>query len=217
MNIKRTFAMSIALTILLVAATAHNAFADAHCFCKISCTNLSGQTNASMVIKDLGPLFTYKGINPQKEDNQRDCNNLCTNAAASYIGSQSIASAACALGCGNGAHVSAFSAVGTAAYRAVAPEIGVLKNTPAVIKTVCTCPAPWINPQNVVGGVTDSSKMCKIGVCFPITPGPGTSLPPNGTSTPGSPNFWTWGNGLYESAPVATCVTTVISPAVCKF
>jgi hypothetical protein len=54
-------------------------------------------------------------------------------------------------------------------------------------------------------------------VCNPITPGPGTSLPPNGTSVKvGSILWWTWGNGLVESAPVATCVTTQVSPAQCK-
>lgn len=220
MKTKLSFAIGIVLALLFIAGAVPTAFADAHCFCKISCTNLSGQTSATNVIKDLSPLFTYKGINPQKEDNQRDCNKLCTAAAAGYIHSQAIASAACAMGCPNGSHVSAFSAVGTAAYRAVAPEIGVLKNTPAVISTTYDCngmPGTWLdkptsgnggharcvkNSCNAIGGVPIAPSWFSIGTAWSSATGPAWV-------TDGSGNIW------YGVPAHAT--TTIVNPAECRW
>jgi mucin-like protein len=152
----------------------------------------------------------------QCDANVRDCSNRCNNASAS-VGSQSFANSLCAKGIPNGTVLKARSHIGT-----LGPQtnntIGTLTNIPAVSNTVCTCPAPWSNANNVVGGTTTGlDTNCKIAVCGPITPGPGTSLPPNGTSTNTSPNWWTWGNGLVETAPVANCVTTPISVARCGF
>jgi hypothetical protein len=204
-------ALAAAFTLLL----AEGAFAfDAHCFCKMSCVDLSGHTTATNVIKDFGTLFTFKGINPQSEENRVRCSSMCTQAAAPYTGSQSIASAACAAGCPNGSVVRAFSAVGNMEYRP-AQQIGVLTNQPAVTKTTCTCPQGWMTPDNVVGGVIKGpGRDCKRLACFPIKPGPGTSLPPNGT---GTPQWWTWADGLWQTAPVANCVSTTVSQAACHF
>jgi hypothetical protein len=192
--------------------------AEAHCFCKVSCANLTGQSSASMVVKDLGPLFTYKGLDPMKAANQVDCAKLCTTAAAPYTGSQAIATAACALGCPNGFHVIAYSAVGTKPYRP-AQELGVLKNTPVVSQTICKCPTGWTcngcSPQTD-GGVTTDGK-CKKVACQPDTISP---PPPNGTPI-GTWGF-SWGNafiawGTAANGGAPACKTTIISPAVCKF
>jgi hypothetical protein len=150
----------------------------------------------------------------QCDRDRTDCSNRCNNAAAGYVHSQSFANTLCAMGIPNGTVIKAYSHVGTRGWEAN-ETIGTLTNIPAVSNTVCTCPNPWLNNNNQMGGTTGLDKMCKIAVCGPITPGPGTSLPPNGTGTSTTPNWWTWGNGLYESAPVATCVTTQVSPAQC--
>jgi hypothetical protein len=127
-----------------------------------------------------------------------------------------LANSLCANGVANGTVLKCYSHVGTRGWEAN-QTLGTLTNIAAVSNTVCTCPAPWMNSQNVVGGTTvPPDKNCKIQVCAPITPGPGTSLPPNMAATNTSPiAWWTWNNTLNETAPVANCVTTLISPAHC--
>ncbi len=206
------------LAVVCCSVWTRSALAEAHCFCKISCANLIGQSSASSVVRDLGTLFTYKGIDPQKESNQIDCNHKCQDAANSLVGAQAIAGAACSIGCPNGSHVIAYSAVGTKTYR-VAREIGVLTNKPAVSQTVCKCPTGWTcngcSPQ-VDGGITTDGK-CKKLACQPDTISP---PPPDGTPI-GTWGF-SWGNafiawGTTANGGAPTCKTTVIQTAACKF
>ena len=207
------------LTCWVGGATA--AFANSTCWCEIATAWSDGTHNAVQVslTSNIGRTYNATGDlcwgDNQCDNDRTDCSNRCNNAATSYVHSQSFANTLCAKGIPNGTVLKAYSHVGTRGWEAN-QTIGTLTNIPAVSNTVCTCPKPWSNNNNEVGGTTGLDKFCKIGVCGPITPGPGTSLPPNGTGTNTSPNWWTWGNGLYESAPVATCVTTQVSPAKCS-
>jgi hypothetical protein len=199
---------------------ARNAFAST-CWCEIATAWSDGTYNASQVslTSTVGRSYNATGDlcwgDNQCDKDRTDCSNRCNNACAASVRSQSLANSLCAKGLANGTVLKCYSHVGTRGWEAN-ETIGTLTNTPAVTNTVCTCPKPWSNNENVVGGTTGLDKFCKIGVCGPITPGPGTSLPPNGTGTSTTPNWWTWGNGLYESAPIATCVTTQTAPAVCN-
>jgi hypothetical protein len=203
-----------------VTASTSRSMASATCFCKISMNDLTNQNSASGVLLDLTGAVnkTYTGLFPQNDSNQTDCNTRCTNTAASYTGNQSIAASACAAGAPNGTVIRAWSAVGTKEYKS-AQQIGVLINQPQVTKTTCTCPATWAcngcSPQ-VAGGVTTDGK-CKKLSCQPFSISP---FPPDGTQV-GAWGF-TWGNALYAWGTTANggapnCVTTVVSPAVCKF
>lgn len=194
--------------------------ASATCFCKISCDDLTNKKSATGVCLDLTSAVnkTYTGLFPQNDTNQTDCNTRCTTAAAAHSGSQSIAACACAAGKSSGTVCRAWSAVGTKEYKS-AQQIGVLTNQPEVKKTTCTCPAGWAcngcSPQ-VDGGVTTDGK-CKKLACQAISI---TPFPANGTQL-GSWGF-TWGNALIAWGSSANggapnCVTTVVSPAVCKF
>lgn len=191
-----------------------DAFAEAHCFCKLSCANLTNNKNASMVIKDYGQLASYTGLNQQSDANQTACNTLCTQKAAPDTGSQAVASAACALGCPNGSLIRAWSAVGTKEYKS-AQFIGTLTNTPAVTKS--KCPTGWAcngcNPQ-VDGGFTSDGK-CKKLACQANTISP---YPPDGTQI-GTWGF-SWGNAFYAWGTTANGgapTTVVITPAQCHF
>lgn len=192
---------------------------DATCYCKITYTNLTGLTSASGVCQDLTGTVnkSYSGLDQQSDANQTDCNTRCTGAASSYTGSQAIAACACAAGVVSGTAVRAWSAVGMKEYK-TSQQIGVLKNTPKVTKTVWTCPAGWLaNNTNVNGGVTWGATGCKKLACRPNTI---TPLPDNGTLI-GTWGF-TWGNECYAfgstaNGGAATSVTTVVSPAVCSF
>lgn len=191
----------------------------ATCFCVISILDLTNQKHRDGVIMDLTGAVnkTYSGLNPQNDTNQTDCNTRCTTEAAKYTGSQSVAAAACAAGTANGTVIRAWSAVGTREYKS-AQQIGILINTPEVKKTVCTCPATWWSDKNVPGGVTTDGKCKKEALdnCgIKISP-----LPPMGTQL-GTWGFsWDntlWAYGTKENGGAANCVTTVVSPAVCKF
>jgi len=214
-NLKR---LALFLGILgICCGGSRDAFADAHCFCKLSCANLTNQTSASMVVKDYGQIATYTGLNAQSDSNQTTCNTLCTkNYAAADTGSQAVAAAACALGCPNGSIVLAWSAVGTKEYKS-AQQIGTLTNTPAVTKS--KCPTGWTcngcSPQ-VDGGFT-SDGMCKKVACNGNTISP---YPPDGTQI-GNPSWgFSWGNAFYAWGTAANGgapATVVITPAQCHF
>ncbi len=198
--------------------SAKEAFAWVTCWCEIDTVG----SNTSQLDLTAAVNWSYNGcLDPwwageQCDANVQDCSKRCNNASTG-LATQSFANSLCAKGIPNGTVLKANSHVGTLGWQ-TNNTIGTLTNIPAVSNTVCTCPAPWSNANNVVGGTTTGlDKNCKITVCGPITPGPGTSLPPNGTSTNTSPNWWTWGNGLVETAPVANCVTTPISIARCGF
>ena len=201
--------------------SARPAFAWATCWCEIATASSDGTYNASQVSLTSNVGKSYNGCEgsllggEQCDENRADCSNRCNNACSGYLGSQSFANGLCAAGMPNGTVLKCYSHVGTKGWQAN-QTVGPLTNIPAVSNTVCTCPKPWINVNNEVGGTT-SDKQCKILVCSPITPGPGTSLPPNGTATNTWPlQWWTWENTLWQWAPVGTCVTKQVSPAQCK-
>ena len=200
-------------------ASATKLLFTATCFCKVSMVNLTNVQSASGVCLDLTNTVntTYSGAFQENEDNRNDCNTRCTDATANITAAQkqTIADCACSSGLANGSPLRSYSAVGTKKYKS-AQYVGQLVNTPAVIKTVCTCPAGWAsNMSNVVGGVTADGKCKKeVGACISITP-----LPPNGTLI-GNWGF-TWGNtinvyGTSANGGAAVCVTSITSPAVCK-
>lgn len=193
---------------------------SATCFCLISYDDLTNKKTQSGVCKDLTAELgvTYTGLNPQKDANQTDCNSKCQTLAATYQGNPGMAACACAAGKPSGTLVRAWSAVGVKEYKA-AQQIGVLINQPQVTKTTCTCPAGWTcngcSPQ-VAGGVTTDGA-CKKVVCQPFSIAP---FPPDGTQV-GTWGF-TWGNALVAWGTTANggapnCVTSEVSPAMCKF
>lgn len=205
-------------------------FAGSTCWCEIASSYSTGEhdtvvidlTNAVNTTYCAGPGCVCKLIyGNQCDDARADCSKRCNLAADAYRNNPG---AFCAKGTGgptrNGVTLRAYSHVGTRGWE-TNNTIGTLTNIPAVSQTTCTCPSGWLNDQNVDGGVTTHPKhLCKRTACQPIVPGPGTSLPPNGTSTPGAADgsfWWTWGNGLVQSAPVATCKTVVVSQAQCHF
>lgn len=203
---------------MVICGWTNSAFADAHCFCKLSCADLTNKSSATMVVKDYGTLATYTGLGQQSDTNQTACNSLCTKIAAADVGSQAVANAACNLNCPNGSLVTAWSKVGTKEYKSAAP-IGTLRNTPQVTVTTCKCPTSWTcngcSPQ-VDGGTTTDGK-CKKVACQANTIPP---YPPDGTPI-GTWGF-SWGNafiawGTTANGGAPACKTTVTSPAVCKF
>lgn len=206
------------VAIMVICSWTNDAFADAHCFCKLSCANLTNNKIATMVIKDYGTLATYTGPFQQSDSNQTACNTLCTKATAADIGSQTVANAACSLNCPNGSSVIAWSAVGTKEYKS-AGLIGTLRNTPQVTVTTCKCPAGWTcngcSPQSD-GGITTDGK-CKKVACqantIPPYPPDGTPIGTWGFSWGNA--FIAWGTTANGGAPV--CKTVVTSPAFCKF
>lgn len=212
----------LAVVLASYGGSAKEAFAQATCWCEIDTVYSTGERNASQ-------LDLTSAVNTRYDDclvdpllrtaecdwNIADCSRRCNAACAPYVRSQSFANTLCASGVANGTVLKCHSHVGTSKWQ-TNETVGTLTNMPAVSNTVCTCPKPWINPKNEVGGTTGLDKQCKILVCSPITPGPGTSLPPNGTATNTWPiQWWTWDNTLWQWAPVATCVTTQVSPAKC--
>jgi|ERR1051326_6974150 hypothetical protein len=213
------------VTLALCCLAPISAFAKSTCWCEIA-TTFNGQHGTSVIDLTSAVNTTYcagsgcvcpllKG--DQCDDARADCSNRCNAVADAYRNNPG---AFCAKGVTNGVTLRAYSHVGTRAWE-TNDTIGTLTNIPGVSQTTCKCPSGWMNDQNVDGGVTTNPKrLCKRGACGPITAGAGTSLPPNDTSTgflaDGSV-WWTWGNGLYQSAPVAACKTVVVSQAQCHF
>jgi len=223
MRLLKKFVLFAAILICF-GGSAREAFAWVTCWCEIDTTWSDGSRNTSQLDLTSAVDWSYNGCpdpwweGEQCSANIGDCSRRCNQACKAYENSQGLANKLCANGVADGTGLACFSHVGTRKDWQVNQTIGKLTNVAAVSNTVCTCPKPWSNADNVVGGTTTGlDKNCKIAVCGPITPGPGTSLPPNGTSTNTSPNWWTWGNALVESAPVATCVTTPIRIARCGF
>lgn len=195
----------------LLAAAGTEALANTYCYCKVATAN-----DASLAaIIDYGEIqeWTDAYWAAHKTASDIECQDACYQKARADPNFKS-AVFFCGKGVANGRQVAAYSAVGTGAYR---PGLtaGVLINTRRDAKTVCTCPRGWFgNSNNVDGGVTGPDKRCKRMACQPITAGAGTSMPPTGT---GTPNWWTWGNALWQTAPVATCVTAEAAPVVCRW
>ncbi len=203
--------------------SARVALAWVTCWCEIDTVGSDGKRTSQ---QDLTAAVNheYNGcLEPKWNDfteqcskNISNCSERCNAACDGYVRSQSLADSLCAKGVANGTDVKCYSHVGTLTTWQVNQSLGKLTNVPAVTNTVCTCPKPWFNNKDVLGGPTSGDKQCKIQVCAPITPGPGSSLPPNGTATNTWPTqWWTWENTLWQWAPVATCVTTQVSPAKC--
>jgi hypothetical protein len=190
----------------------------ATCFCVVSFNNLTGQTGRSGVCLDLTGTVnkSYSGLLPMKDDNRKDCQTRCSDAAAklSATQKQAIADCACSNGVGTGTTIRAYGAVGTKEYQSD-QSLGTLTNNAQVSNTTCKCPVGWLsNTTNIDGGITTDGN-CKKIVCQPI----GVAPPPNGTPV-GTWGF-IWGNALYAigsnvNGGAANCVTVVVSPKVCK-
>lgn len=212
----------MALAALMTLMGASEAFASAHCFCKLSIHDNTNKTSCSGVIKDYGQLATYTGLGQQSDSNQTNCNTKCTSAAMPDNGSQALATAACNAGAGNGTIVRAWSAVGTKEYKS-AQAIGTLKNIAAVrncpqggsivgancVITVAVtkkCPQGWAaNSTNVDGGVT-ADGLCKKAVAGCNLSAP---LPANGTQIAGY--GFTWGNAVVQWGSAANGGAAIIS------
>jgi hypothetical protein len=229
--ISRHWKRILVAAILLCCSTwGSQLFARSTCWCEIASSYSTGEHDTVIIsLTDVvnttycaGPGCLCSLVKGDQCDAARaDCSRRCNAAADAYRNNPG---AFCAKGTGgptrNGVTIRAYSHVGTRGWESN-DTIGTLTNLPAVSKTTCTCPKGWLTPDNVDGGVINGpGKGCKRLACLPITPGAGTSLPPNGSTTPvladGS-TWWTWTNGLWQSAPVANCATTVVSAAVCKF
>lgn len=195
---------------------------SATCFCVISYNNLDGQNSRSGECADLTFELgvTYGGLNPQKEDNRKNCAQRCGDLAWSKMQNdpvfkQGIANCACSAGAGSGTMIRAFGGVGTREYRQ-GQTLGTLINIPEITKTTCTCPTGWLsNTSNIDGGVTTDGN-CKKHVCGPIGISP---LPPNGTPI-GNWGF-TWGNGIWAigtsaNGGKASCTTIITQQKDCR-
>lgn len=191
--------------------------ATATCFCVVDAFNLTDLQSRMGPCLDLTATVntTYSGLNPEKDDNVKDCNNKCSVAALQLTAAQkqAIADCVCGFGIANGTIIQAYSAVGTKRYR-VSQSIGTLTNLPELKTTTCQCPSGWAaNTTNVDGGVTADGK-CKKAVCGPFSLNP----PANGTAV-GDWGF-TWGNALYAwgsaaNGGAAKCTTVVTRPRQC--
>lgn len=217
-----------ALAALHQAATAPNDSATAdvgpnscHCYGVISYSDLTNANTRRDVCFDFGELATYGTlINCSKnQSNKNDCQKRVADATAALTAAQrqSIAQCLCDHGVPSGSTIRAYAAVGTENYGAAA-TFRTYVNTAEVTNTVCKCPPGWLaNATNVDGGVTVDGK-CKRGVCGPWST---ATFPPPPNGTPVGTWGFTWGNGLYAWGTAANggrakCVTTMVSPSVCK-
>ena len=91
---------------------------------------------------------------------------------------------------------------------------GTLAHFPAVTKSVCTCPKGTKGDKWVDGGVTTDGKCTWVAVDG-LKPFPGTSLPKDGNVS-GDGNWFKYG-AFIGQAVKPNCVTTVITPSVCKW
>jgi hypothetical protein len=209
---------------------------DCHCYGVISYDNLAGKQHATGVCLDLGQLATYStnALHPcqpvlasNRQARESDCCNKVQNAVLALTAAQrqAIANCFCAHGAANGTSVEAYGGFGAGWLGGVfhgsgnyrfCQKLGTLVNNPEVTKTTCTCPKGWLaNTTNVDGGVTADGK-CKKGMCIWDK---SLGYPPDGTPV-GTWGF-TWSNGIYAwgsaaNGGKATCITTVVSPKVCK-
>lgn len=200
-------------------ATTFEINGTATCFCVVSYNDLTGQTGRSGVCMDLTATVnkTYNGLLPMKDENRKDCQKRCSDAAYNLTPAQkqAIADCACAAGVASGTAIRAYGAVGTKEYQSD-QALGILVNTPAVSQTTCKCPAGWMsNTTNIDGGVTGDGH-CKKIVCQPISI---TPFPANGTQL-GNWGF-AWGNALYAwgtaaNGGAATCTTVITQPKQCR-
>jgi hypothetical protein len=199
---------------------ATDAFAEAHCYCKLSCYNQTG-TSVGSVLKDYGILTTYSGPFQQSPANQNNCRQLCKAAASADVGAQALATAACAMGCPNGSIVKAYSAVGNKPYDSGAYlTIGTLVNTPAVTNTTYDCggvPGTWLDPPTAGNG---NHARCIKTSCAAVDGVP--AAPPwvaigTGWASATGPVWGTDGSGNIWYGVPAPSTTTEVSPAQCHW
>jgi len=190
------------------------------CFCKISAWDALSNIchpDDNQVAMDLTGVVNTKYGWPRNGAQAAECSRKCSDAS-NQVNLATLANTECSRGFPNGTVLRAFSALGNCGrwgkYKVV-DTIGTLTNTPEVTNTTCTCPNGWLaNTTNEDGGVTEDKKCKKFAASNTVTP-----PPPNGTPV-GTWGFM-WGNGIYAwgtsaNGGAASCVTTVVSPAVCK-
>ncbi|HEV3185044.1 MAG TPA: hypothetical protein VGZ49_09180 [Xanthobacteraceae bacterium] len=212
--------MCFAIVVGCCVGVPKDAFAEAHCFCKLSCYNQAGNMSVGSELKNYGWLATYTGANQQGEANQKACATLCASAASADIGSQALATAACAMGCPNGSVIKAYSAVGNKPYRDDQLSIGTLINTPPVTKTTYDCnamPGTWLdNPSSGNGG----HARCVKNSCDAVNGVPAaphwTSIGTAWSSATGAAWVTDGSGDIWYGVP-AHATTTVVSPAQCHF
>lgn len=191
----------------------------ANCFCVVSYIDLTDKKDRAGVCMDLTSRVnkTYTGTFPENDNNRKDCQRRCSDAAVSLsiAEKQQIADCACANGAANGTVIRAYSAVGVKNYNSD-QAIGRLVNQPEITKTTCQCPSGWLsNTTNQEAGISTDGR-CKKLVCSPFSVSP---YPADGTHV-GNWGF-TWGNSIYaygtkENGGAAICKTEIISKKVCK-
>ena len=176
-----------------------------HCFGEIECWGFTGA---------LGSNFSWP-CKTSAHDAQ-----CCDRVKAAYNDlsssqKQVVANCLCAKGMPNGYELHVKQSVGTESSYSDCGKVATLINTPAVIKTTCTCPAGWLaNQTNVDGGITADGK-CKKAVCGPISvPTPAGYTAVGDWGFIGGSTLYAWGSDV--NGGKAICVSVQISPAVCK-
>lgn len=217
-NLKRL--MSLAAVVGICAGLPTDALADAHCYCHLSCYDQTGNMSVGSSLKNYGWLATYTGAGQQNEAHQQQCQASCKAAAAPDIGSQALATAACAMGCPNGTVVRAYSAAGNKPYREASGStpIGTLINTPPVTNTTYSCPAgTWLDSPSQGNGqhARCIKNSCNAATGVPAAPSwvsIGTSW-----STATGPAWVTDNQGNIWYGVPARGTVTVIKPAECRW
>ena len=220
---------------------------QAQCDCKF--TTASTWTGSGHLNHSINLGCVNRGV-PSAE---AKCATLCKQQASGLHLNQARADYACSQGVANGTWINAISKAGAIATSGIDGTIGRLQNAAAVyscpqggsvsgancvfpaVALIKTCPAGWLAPTNVNGGVTADGK-CKKAVAGCSLPAP---LPANGSQIGTSGYGFTWensvvvfgnaGNGgaALNSCPngytisginciKASYAATVVSPKICK-
>ena len=161
--------MKMLILVLALVSGSEKAFAEAHCWCRISINDLNGQTSASGLI--LGKYgdptgSAYTGAMQQSDAAQKSCNARCSERSATDLPS-AIASAACSMGVPAGRVIRAYAAVGTRKYE-IARTLGTIQRKVAVY----SCPQGGVLSGTSCTVTQATIKSCPIGYSgeFNLTP-----------------------------------------------
>ena len=179
-----------------LSAKGKSSAAEARCFCRGSVDIGSNPSEVPDACIDWGTIYNYSGINPQNENNQKDCAERCSKLAEqdSKFNDDNWVCQNC-YGKPGGYTLRAYSKVGTRDWRIAQTNSVNCCATGGEIK----CPNGWIADANGPG-----NKKCKKDVCYVPEP-----CPPNNTKI-GDWGF-TWGCAIAQWGPA-----TSINPVVIK-